>query len=87
MLTTLRFFRSEYEAHIRDRRCPAKRCKALIRYEISAETCIGCGACLRLCPAKAIEGEPKRLHRIDPARCTRCGLCVEACKFGAVAAE
>ncbi|HOE26664.1 MAG TPA: NADH-ubiquinone oxidoreductase-F iron-sulfur binding region domain-containing protein [bacterium] len=87
VLTTLRFFRSEYEAHIRDRRCPAKRCKALIRYEISAETCIGCGACLRLCPAKAIEGEPKRLHRIDPARCTRCGLCVEACKFGAVAAE
>lgn len=87
VLTTLRFFRPEYEAHILDRRCPAKRCKALFRYGISAEACVGCGACLRACPAKAIEGEPKKPHRIDPARCTRCGLCVEACRFGAVAAE
>ncbi|MEI6632963.1 MAG: NADH-quinone oxidoreductase subunit NuoF [Chlamydiota bacterium] len=87
VLTTLRFFRDEYAAHIRDRRCPAKKCKALFSYGIDAGACVGCGACVRACPAKAIAGEPKKPHRLEPRVCTRCGLCVETCKFGAIAAE
>jgi len=87
VLTTLRFFRDEYEAHIRDHRCPAKKCKALIRYAIDSSRCIGCGACVRACPVEAISGEKKQAHRINPDVCTRCGLCVETCKFDAIAAE
>lgn len=86
VLTTLRFFRGEYEAHIRDRRCPARKCKALFAYSISPGACVGCGACVRVCPTKAITGEPKKPHRLDPLQCTRCGLCVEACRFGAITA-
>ncbi|MDD5557243.1 MAG: NADH-quinone oxidoreductase subunit NuoF [bacterium] len=87
VLTTLRFFREEYEAHIRDRRCPAKKCRALFRYRVDPSRCTGCGACARVCPVGAVAGEKGRPHLIDEARCTRCGLCVEACPADAIAAE
>jgi NADH-quinone oxidoreductase subunit F len=83
-LTTLKYFPEEYEAHIKHKRCPAKVCKALIRYEIVRENCTGCGSCARGCPAKAIAGERKKPHSIDTARCTRCGLCKDTCKFSAI---
>ncbi len=84
VLSTLRHFRDEYEAHVYDKRCPAGYCKALRRYSIVAETCTGCRACAKACPSGAIAGQSKRPHRIDPALCTRCGACVEACKYDAV---
>ena len=84
VLTTLRYFREEYEAHIRQRRCPAGVCRELIRYEIDPEKCDGCGACRRACPAEAIEGERKQPHRILADRCQKCGICVETCKRDAV---
>jgi NADH-quinone oxidoreductase subunit F len=87
VLTTLRYFRSEYEAHIRDRRCPAKACKALLTYSIDPESCVGCTACARVCPVKAITGERKKAHALDPKTCIRCGACEEACKFDAVKVE
>jgi len=84
LLSSLRYFRDEYEAHIRDHRCPAGVCRALIRYEIDPETCKGCGACKKECPQGAISGERKAPHQIDPAKCVRCGLCMEVCPQGAV---
>jgi len=87
VLTTLRFFREEYMAHIHDRRCPAAKCRALISYRVDELRCTGCGACARVCPAQAVAGEHKKAHRIDEGRCTRCGLCVESCKFEAIAVE
>jgi len=87
VLTTLRFFRDEYIAHIRERRCPAAKCRALISYRVNELNCTGCGACVRVCPAGAASGERKKAHRIDEGKCTRCGLCVEACKFGAIIVE
>ena len=85
VLTTIRYFRDEYDAHIRDRRCPAHECAALRTYSIDAEKCRGCTACARKCPAKAISGTVKNPHVIDPAKCIKCGACAAACKFGAVA--
>ncbi|MBM4142610.1 MAG: NADH-quinone oxidoreductase subunit NuoF [Lentisphaerae bacterium] len=79
VLTTLRYFRDEYEAHIRDRKCPGKVCKPLIRYFIDPEICRGCTVCARDCPSKAITGERKKAHVIDQARCVKCGVCLEAC--------
>jgi NADH-quinone oxidoreductase subunit F len=84
VLTTLRFFRAEYEAHIREHRCPAGVCKALIRYGIDAEKCTGCTLCAKRCPVNAIAGERKKLHTIDAAACIKCGACLEACRFQAV---
>ncbi|MBP7054024.1 MAG: NADH-quinone oxidoreductase subunit NuoF [Phycisphaerae bacterium] len=84
VLSTLRYFRSEYEAHIFQKRCPAGQCKALAVPEILAERCKGCGACLRKCPVGAITGEKKAPHRIDPKVCIKCGTCAQACKFNAI---
>jgi len=84
VLTTLRYFRDEYLAHIREHRCPAKVCKELITYSIDPVTCNGCGACISLCSGTAILGEKNKLHTIEQAKCTKCGSCLETCKFDAV---
>jgi len=84
VLSTLRYFRNEYEAHIRDKKCPAAVCKDLITYSILEEICNGCGACKRACPADAIRGTRKTPHRIDPEMCIKCGTCFDACKFKAI---
>jgi NADH-quinone oxidoreductase subunit F len=84
VLSTIRYFRDEYEAHIRSKQCPAKFCKALISFSIDPEKCTGCGACLRVCPADAIAGEKKKLHQLDQDKCVKCRACYEACKFDAV---
>jgi NADH:ubiquinone oxidoreductase subunit F (NADH-binding)/(2Fe-2S) ferredoxin/Pyruvate/2-oxoacid:ferredoxin oxidoreductase delta subunit len=84
VLTTIRYFRHEYEAHIRDKKCEAGVCKALFHYEIDEVTCTGCGLCARKCPQEAITGEKKVAHRLDQEKCIRCGICYDACKFDAV---
>jgi len=87
VLTTIKYFRDEYEAHIRDKKCPAKQCKNLIEYKINADKCKGCTLCSRVCPVKAISGELKKAHRIDSSICKKCGLCKETCKFAAIEIE
>jgi len=84
VLTTIRYFRDEYEAHIYAHKCPAKVCKGLITYEIVAESCTGCTVCARNCPAGAITGEKNQPHIIDPEMCTRCGVCQSLCNFDAI---
>ena len=84
VLATLKFFREEYVAHIRDKHCPAGVCKALTVYSIDADKCRGCTACARKCPADAISGKVKEVHTIDTDKCIKCGVCMETCKFGAV---
>jgi NADH:ubiquinone oxidoreductase subunit F (NADH-binding)/ferredoxin len=80
VLSTLRYFRREYEAHIKDKRCPAGVCKSLIQYVIDQEKCIGCAVCVKQCPVNAIAGDLKKPHKIDPDKCIRCGVCVDVCK-------
>lgn len=86
VLTTIRYFRNEYEAHINEKRCPALVCKSLIQYRIIAGKCKGCQLCLKSCPANAISGERRKPHVIDKGKCVKCGICLEVCpkKFGAV---
>jgi len=84
VLSAIRYFRSEYESHIRDHKCPAGVCNALITYTISDENCTGCHLCFRNCPADAISGEPKETHVIDQNECIKCGMCHEVWKFDAV---
>jgi NADH:ubiquinone oxidoreductase subunit F (NADH-binding)/NAD-dependent dihydropyrimidine dehydrogenase PreA subunit/(2Fe-2S) ferredoxin len=87
ILSTLKYFRDEYEAHIRDKKCPSKVCKDLLVYSIIEEKCKGCGACLRACPAGAITGEKKKPHVIDEDVCIKCGACFDVCKFKSVERE
>jgi NADP-reducing hydrogenase subunit HndC len=87
VLSTLRYFRNEYEAHINDKKCPAGVCRELIRYRIDAEKCKGCMLCSKYCPEEAIAGETKEAHIIDEEKCIKCGACREACKFEAVVVE
>jgi len=86
VLTTIRYFRDEYDAHIREKRCPALSCKALVTYYIDSEKCEGCGICARACPAEAIEGGKRMVHVINQDKCIKCGTCLDVCpaKFSAV---
>jgi NADH:ubiquinone oxidoreductase subunit F (NADH-binding)/(2Fe-2S) ferredoxin/Pyruvate/2-oxoacid:ferredoxin oxidoreductase delta subunit len=84
VLTTLKYFKDEYLAHIEEGTCPAKVCKALIRYEIIPDKCTGCGACLKVCPTAAITGEKKEVHNIAQEKCTKCGMCYSTCRFEAI---
>ena len=84
VLTTIRYFRDEFEAHITDKKCPAGECRELITYYIDPEVCVGCTACARKCPVQAIHGEKKQTHAIDTDACIKCGNCKTACRFGAV---
>jgi NADH-quinone oxidoreductase subunit F len=87
VLTTIRYFRDEYEAHILEKRCTALACKELLTYYIDPEKCQGCGICARACPSQAITGGKRMVHVIDQSKCIKCGGCLDACpvKFGAVA--
>ena len=87
VLSTLKYFRDEYEAHIKDHKCPAGVCTELITYSIDAGNCTGCGLCLKKCPAEAITGETKQPHVLDTGKCIKCGICYDVCKFDAVIKE
>ena len=84
VLTTLKYFRNEYEDHIYNHKCTAHQCSALITYSIDPEKCKGCTLCARNCPADAISGSVKEPHTIDPLKCVKCGKCKTVCNFGAV---
>jgi ferredoxin len=87
VLSTIRYFRNEYEAHIRDKKCPAAVCRDLITYYVIEECCKGCGACKRACPADAVRGTKKSPHRINAKLCIKCGTCFDVCKFKAIVKE
>ena len=87
ILSTLRYFRDEYIAHVVDKKCPAGVCKALLSYKIDADKCKGCTLCARNCPNGAISGKLKEPHVIDQSKCLKCGACMEKCRFGAIYKE
>jgi ferredoxin len=87
VLSTIRYFRQEYDAHILKKKCPAGVCRSLICYTIAEGKCTGCGACARKCPTECISGEKKQLHAIDQTKCIKCGVCMETCTFDAVTVE
>ncbi|HAA64097.1 MAG TPA: NADH-quinone oxidoreductase subunit F, partial [Thermoanaerobacter sp.] len=84
VLSTIRYFRDEYEAHIKEKRCPAGVCQALLRFYIDPDKCKGCGICAKNCPVNAISGKPKVPYVIDQDKCIKCGTCIEKCPFGAI---
>lgn len=84
VLSTLHFFRDEYVAHVKDKKCPAGVCKKLLQYSVVEDKCRGCTACARVCPVGAISGKVKEPHKIDTTKCIKCGACMEKCKFGAI---
>ena len=84
VLSTLKYFRSEYEAHIKNKKCPAGACRDLIHYSVNKELCKGCGVCMKACPHGAVSGIAKELHSINAQKCTKCGICKEKCKFKAI---
>ena len=84
VLTTILYFRDEYESHIRDKKCPAGVCKSLFHYEIDEEACTGCTLCAKRCPEEAVTGEKKEVHVLDQEKCIKCGICYDACKFDAI---
>ena len=84
VLSTLHYFRDEYEAHCIEKRCPAGVCKRLVRFVIEEDKCKGCTACARACPVNAISGEVRKPHQIDTRKCIKCGACMETCRFNAI---
>ena len=84
VLTNMLYFRDEYEAHIKDKKCPAGVCKPLFHYEIDPDACTGCGVCKRKCPQDAITGEKKKPHMLNQDTCIKCGICYDACKFNSI---
>jgi len=84
VLSTLKYFRDEYEAHVVEKRCPAGVCKNLLRYVIDPDKCKGCTLCAKNCPASCIAGKVKEAHVIDQSKCIKCGVCMETCKFDAI---
>ena len=84
VLSTLKYFREEYEAHIFDRQCPAKRCAALLKFEVDPEACTKCGACFRACPVEAVIWQKKEIASIDKEKCIQCMTCYDKCKFDAI---
>jgi Pyruvate/2-oxoacid:ferredoxin oxidoreductase delta subunit len=87
ILSTLHYFRDEYLAHVRDKRCPAGVCTKMIRYKIVKDKCIGCTQCTKVCPASCITGVKKAPHKIEQSRCQKCGACVSNCKFDAIVTD
>jgi len=87
VLTTIQYFKDEYIAHIQDKKCPTKQCKALIQFEVVPEKCVGCTICARKCPVDAISGKVKEVHVIHQETCTKCGICKTVCKFDAIIVE
>jgi Na+-translocating ferredoxin:NAD+ oxidoreductase RNF subunit RnfB len=87
VLSTLRYFEDEYMAHIKNKKCPAGVCKALIKYLILPDKCTGCMKCIKACPQNAITGERKKVHKLNQELCIKCGICKETCPFDAIIVE